>query len=135
MAVKDINEQSKKVVMVLAKLSNAKQNRTRQLAKNNTIIQIVFFVFTTSPSIDPLFVIMEYISLGKLQTFLRENRRPFTEQRDSFDARSAPLTSTELTQFGYQVAKGMEYIASKVPLLDLAHHKPLFYDRQIFLQS
>lgn len=68
-----------------------------------------------SSTLDPLFVIMEYVSLGKLQTFLRENRRPSPDKVNPLEVPfSAPLTSTELTQFGYQVAKGMEYIASKV---------------------
>lgn len=55
---------------------------------------------------EPMFVILEYVSGGKLQSFLRESR----EERN----RGGPgLTSRDLTGFVYQIAKGMEYLASK----------------------
>ncbi|XP_044018500.1 tyrosine kinase receptor Cad96Ca isoform X2 [Aphidius gifuensis] len=55
---------------------------------------------------EPMFVILEYVSGGKLQSFLRESR----EERN----RGGPgLTSRDLTGFVYQISKGMEYLASK----------------------
>ncbi|KAK0161398.1 hypothetical protein PV327_009872 [Microctonus hyperodae] len=55
---------------------------------------------------DPIFVIMEYISGGKLQSFLRASR----EERNRG---GVGLTSSDLTGFVYQIAKGMQYLASK----------------------
>ena len=60
-------------------------------------------------SVDPLFVIMEYVRFGKLQTYLRESRP--TEKGENA---KPSLTSLELTKFAYQVARGMEYLSSKV---------------------
>ncbi|XP_076289247.1 tyrosine kinase receptor Cad96Ca [Lasioglossum baleicum] len=55
---------------------------------------------------EPMFVILEYVSGGKLQSFLRASR----EER----SHGGPgLTSRDLTGFVYQIAKGMEYLASK----------------------
>ncbi|RZF45708.1 hypothetical protein LSTR_LSTR005003 [Laodelphax striatellus] len=60
---------------------------------------------------DPLFVIMEFISNGKLQSFLRNSRA----QRcyDNMHGKSATLTSRDLTSFCFQVARGMDYLSSK----------------------
>lgn len=56
-------------------------------------------------SSEPVYLILEYVQMGKLQTFLRNSR----QQLDH----CSTLTSNELTSFAYQVARGMEYIASK----------------------
>ncbi|XP_039276826.1 LOW QUALITY PROTEIN: tyrosine kinase receptor Cad96Ca [Nilaparvata lugens] len=60
---------------------------------------------------DPLFVIMEFIANGKLQSFLRNSRA----QRcyDNMHGKSATLTSRDLTSFCYQVARGMDFLSSK----------------------
>ncbi|RLU21254.1 hypothetical protein DMN91_005627 [Ooceraea biroi] len=55
---------------------------------------------------EPMFVILEYVSGGKLQSFLRASR----EERNHG---GVGLTSRDLTGFVYQIAKGMEYLASK----------------------
>lgn len=60
---------------------------------------------------DPLFVIMEYVPFGKLQTYLRESR--VERSYGNLHGSSKHLTSRDLTSFAYQVAKGMEYLSSK----------------------
>ncbi|KAE8737220.1 Tyrosine kinase receptor Cad96Ca-like, partial [Frankliniella occidentalis] len=60
---------------------------------------------------DPLFVIMEFVARGKLQSFLRSSRA----ERDygNLHGPSRTLTSRDLTSFLCQVAKGMEFLSSK----------------------
>jgi len=60
---------------------------------------------------DPIFLIMEYVSKGKLQTFLRESRTP--NDYNNLHGPSALLTSRDLTTFAYQVARGMHYLTEK----------------------
>ncbi|XP_035728802.1 tyrosine kinase receptor Cad96Ca-like [Vespa mandarinia] len=55
---------------------------------------------------EPMFVILEYVSGGKLQSFLRASREERNHGRPG-------LTSRDLTGFVYQIAKGMEHLASK----------------------
>lgn len=64
-----------------------------------------------SPFSDPLFVIMEFVPYGKLQTYLRESR--MERSYGNLHGSSKHLTSRDLTSFAYQVAKGMEYLSSK----------------------
>ncbi|CAH1404089.1 unnamed protein product [Nezara viridula] len=60
---------------------------------------------------EPFFVIMEYVSLGKLQSFLRSSRAQ--RSYDNLHGKSGSLTSRQLTSFCYQVARGMEFLSSK----------------------
>uniref|UniRef100_T1H9Y5 receptor protein-tyrosine kinase n=1 Tax=Rhodnius prolixus TaxID=13249 RepID=T1H9Y5_RHOPR len=60
---------------------------------------------------DPIFVIMEYVSNGKLQSFLRNSRA--TRSYDNMHGKSNTLTSRHLTSFCYQIARGMQFLSSK----------------------
>lgn len=68
---------------------------------------------------EPTFVIMEYVSGGKLQTFLRNSRAE--RHYGNMHGKSKSLTSRDLTSFVYQVARGMEYLS--------ANGVSNFYDR------
>lgn len=60
---------------------------------------------------EPVFVIIEYVALGKLQTLLRNSR---TEKNyNNMDVKSKSLTSQDLVSFMYQVARGMEFLSSR----------------------
>lgn len=67
--------------------------------------------------IGPLYVLVEYASKGNLREYLRARRPPGMDY--SFDTCKIPdetLTFKDLVSCAYQVARGMEYLASqKVP--------------------
>ncbi|EDV93872.1 tyrosine kinase receptor Cad96Ca [Drosophila grimshawi] len=60
---------------------------------------------------DPTFVILEYVTRGKLQTYLRNSRAE--RHYGNTHGKSNLLTSGDLTSFMYQVAKGMDYLTSR----------------------
>lgn len=70
-----------------------------------------------SVCIGPLYVLVEYASKGNLREYLRARRPPGMDY--SFDTCKIPdetLTFKDLVSCAYQVARGMEYLASqKVP--------------------
>lgn len=79
---------------------------------------------------DPIFVIMEYVAKGKLQEFLRKSRAE--HYYGNLYGSSQKLTSRDLTQFCYHVAKGMEYLSSqKVIHRDLAARNVLVTEDNI----
>nr|NP_001014583.1 breathless, isoform B [Drosophila melanogaster]NP_729956.1 breathless, isoform A [Drosophila melanogaster]Q09147.3 RecName: Full=Fibroblast growth factor receptor homolog 2; AltName: Full=Protein breathless; AltName: Full=Tyrosine kinase 2; Short=dTk2; AltName: Full=Tyrosine kinase receptor HD-311; AltName: Full=dFGF-R1; Flags: Precursor [Drosophila melanogaster]AAF49759.1 breathless, isoform A [Drosophila melanogaster]AAX52746.1 breathless, isoform B [Drosophila melanogaster] len=69
----------------------------------------------------PLWVIVEYAPHGNLKDFLKQNRPGAPQRRSDSDGYldDKPLISTqhlgekELTKFAFQIARGMEYLASR----------------------
>ncbi|XP_043647879.1 fibroblast growth factor receptor homolog 2 [Drosophila teissieri] len=69
----------------------------------------------------PLWVIVEYAPHGNLKDFLKQNRPGAAQRRSDSDGYldDKPLISTqqlgekELTKFAFQIARGMEYLASR----------------------
>lgn len=62
----------------------------------------------------PLYVLVEYASKGNLREYLRARRPPGMDY--SFDTCKIPdeqLTFKDLVSCAYQVARGMEYLASQ----------------------
>ncbi|VVD04686.1 unnamed protein product, partial [Leptidea sinapis] len=60
---------------------------------------------------EPTLVIMEFVSLGKLQQFLRDSRAE--RHYGNTHGGSMFLTSRDLTHFAFQVARGMDFLSSK----------------------
>ena len=62
--------------------------------------------------LDPIYVIMEFLEHGKLQSYLRNSRD--SHYYGNIDAENKEtLTSKQLTQFGYQAANGMDYLSKR----------------------
>lgn len=66
---------------------------------------------------DPIFVIMEFIGKGKLQSYLRSSRAE--RNYNNTHGLSNTLTSRDLTSFVYQVAKGMNFLSNNGVSLDI----------------
>lgn len=62
----------------------------------------------------PLFVVVEYAPHGNLRDFLRQHR-PSSGCENMIDEKKEKktLTQKDLVSFAYQVARGMEYLASR----------------------
>jgi len=74
------------------------------------------------PTTGPLYVITEFAPHGNLRDYLR-NRRPFTSDYmkpavvmdyEKPLIQERPLTEKDLISYAYQVARGMEYLASRM---------------------
>lgn len=60
----------------------------------------------------PLLVIVEYAPHGNLRDFLRKYRPSNYEENDNEKERQV-LTQKNLVSYAYQIARGMEYLASR----------------------
>ena len=63
------------------------------------------------PDSDPVFIIMEFVNGGKLQSYLRKSRAE--HYYGNLHSSSSHLSSRDLTSFAYQIARAMEYLANK----------------------
>ncbi|CAH4038250.1 tyrosine kinase receptor Cad96Ca isoform X1 [Pieris brassicae] len=78
---------------------------------------------------EPTLVIMEFVSLGKLQQFLRDSRAE--RHYGNTHGGSRFLTSRDLTHFAFQVARGMDFLSSKgIIHRDLAARNVLITDER-----
>lgn len=59
----------------------------------------------------PLFVVVEYASQGNLRQYLRD-RRPVRDYEDAL-VPTDTLSLLDLMSFCYQIARGMDYLASR----------------------
>lgn len=78
----------------------------------------------------PLYVIVEYAPHGNLKDFLRGHRFGTANYEDMIsggDKEKKILTQKELISFAYQIARGMEHLASRRVSLDRACNCPKSY--------
>lgn len=63
----------------------------------------------------PLFVVVEYAPHGNLRDFLRQHRTSsgYEPAIGIVEKEKKTLTQKDLVSFAYQVARGMEYLASR----------------------
>ncbi|XP_039759893.1 fibroblast growth factor receptor homolog 1-like isoform X2 [Pararge aegeria] len=61
----------------------------------------------------PLYVIVEYAPNGNLREFLRNHRPGNRYESDVEDKTKKTLTQKDLVSYSYQIARGMEYLASR----------------------
>ena len=73
-------------------------------------------------------MIVEYAPHGNLRDFLRRNRPPGlssyeepVSSRLQHDASAHGLTFRDLVSFAFQVARGAEYLSSKLVIDDISH--------------
>jgi len=67
----------------------------------------------------PLNVIVEFAPHGNLRDFLRDHRPPYEfggyeEPLGCMQRRPTPLTYNDLLSFAYQVARGLDYLSTKM---------------------
>lgn len=81
----------------------------------------------------PLYVIVEYAPNGNLRDFLRTHRPASGyEQAIGSELKPKTLTQKNLVSFAYQIARGMEYLASKKCIhRDLAARNVLITDEHV----
>lgn len=105
------------IVAVKTVKGNVSQRERLELLKESQIMQKlgrhpnVVTLLGCCTLQEPFYLLMEYVVRGKLLSFLRSHRT----NRNYYNCHptSHSLTSRDLTLFAYQVALGMEYVASK----------------------
>ena len=61
--------------------------------------------------VEPVLIVMEYLRMGNLGDFLRNNRH--NNMNNPYDRKRRLLTLRDLTTFALNVSQGMRFISSK----------------------
>ena len=61
--------------------------------------------------VEPVLIVMEYVRMGNLGDFLRNNRH--NNMNNPYDRKRRLLTLRDLTTFALNVSQGMRFISSK----------------------
>ena len=61
--------------------------------------------------VEPVLIVMEYVRMGNLGDFLRNNRH--NNMNNPYDRKRQLLTLRDLTTFALNVSQGMRFISSK----------------------
>lgn len=84
------------------------------LVRGNYLCPLFSIPFCLCSDAGPLYVIVEYASKGNLREYLRARRPPGMEYSyDIARVSDEQLTFKDLVSCTYQVARGMEYLASQ----------------------
>lgn len=110
------NTEGAEIVAVKTLKENANEKEKKDLLSELEVMKMldphpnVVTLYGCCTDREPIFLIMEYVPFGKLQSYLRESR---AERYYGNLHGGSRLTSRDLTSFAYQVAKGMEYLSAK----------------------
>ena len=78
-----------------------------------------YFIDTLFVSLEPMFVLIEYVPFGDLLGYLRKSRGlNDTYYKDPDIKPQTNLTSQQLMRFAWQIADGMSYLSS-IPVSDV----------------
>lgn len=114
----------------------------KSVCQHPNVVKILHCCTTDASSLAtnrPILLVMEYVDLGKLQSYLEKSRNNhdyatnhYTTEQETANNSTDPLTSRDLVKFIYHVAKGMEYVASKcIVHRDLASRNILINSKRI----
>ncbi|CAH0712870.1 unnamed protein product, partial [Brenthis ino] len=113
---KEVGKKGEQTVAVKTLKENASEKDKIDLIQEITVMKnlgnhpnVVRFIGCCT-EMQPTFVIMEFVSLGKLQHFLRDSRAE--RLYGNMHGDSQYLTSSDLTHFAFQVARGMDFLTS-----------------------
>jgi hypothetical protein len=114
------NNDAKDIVAVKTLKENASEKEKKDLLTELEIMKMldphpnVVTLLGSCTDRDPVFLIMEFVPYGKLQSYLRDSRERNSDRYyGNLHASSNRLSARDLTSFAYQVAKAMEYLSSK----------------------